>query len=108
MARDLRRDAVSYEATISRSSASLARLGDLQVTGRMTLLDSYAQDRQSAVLMLQVSAAREDEVRAALKPIRWRYVSPTRFERGTLRALYASPADELIARVARTVPGIER
>ena len=92
-----KRDCVLYECSMRRSRAAAQRLG-LLIFGGEVLVTNVFEQGEDIRLILQMPPVIELWVKDLLKPCRLGYRSPTRFERGTLIPLYASPEEELDVR----------
>jgi len=90
---------VRYEVIIHDTKASLLRTFQAILECGARLRDQYKLDVW--VLLIELEPGREEDFRRRVKPFQMRYYSPTWFDNGTLRPLYASPDAEIAERVRK-------
>lgn len=88
-----------FEVTIRRSDAGYARLGRMLVERVGLLKDSALRSDDEADLLLQLPVPGYHGLMELLRPVDWRYRSPTRFERGGMAPIYLTAEQEVAARV---------
>lgn len=86
----------TYEISFSPTTAAFARFGRALVECDAQLLCSYSMPGGgSVVASIKVAPEKAPRLSDVVKPIDFRYRSPTVFDNGSLIPIYASAADEL-------------
>lgn len=90
---------VCFEVSFPLSQAAFGRFGRALIEYQAELVNSFSMGASggTAFVLVRLAIGQAEAFRAALRPIDWKYKSPTRYDNGTLRPLFASPEDEAAA-----------
>lgn len=90
---------VCYEVSFDGTKASLLRYAQVLLKLNIEHVRSYGYNpsypRSSITALIKMAPHHLEVFKRELKPIEVRYRSPTRFDHGTLRPIYASAEEEV-------------
>lgn len=89
------RPRVTYEFVLRASEAAFGRVGRALMEHHASLRDSHVSRGDWAIALVSIAPEYAEAFASLVKPIEWRYRSPTYFDNGTIAPCYASAQDEL-------------